>query len=87
MEIKITLLDKIALALFYMFLACGVISILLYVLIKLEHGEAYASALAFAFIWLWSRARDIIRIKEGKKFWEKHEIYCKSCKYKQENDK
>ena len=83
MEIKITLLDKIALALFYMFLACGVISILLSVLIKLEHGEAYASALAFAFIWLWSRARDIIRIKEGKKFWEKHEKICNSCKYKQ----
>ena len=85
MEIKITLLDKIALALFYMFLACGVISILISVLIK--HGYVLASALAFAFIWLWIRARDIINIKRGKKFHEKHEVYCKSCKYKQENDK
>ena len=85
MEVKITLLDKIALALFYMFVACGVISILINVLIK--HGYVLASALAFAFIWLWIRARDIINIKKGKKFHEKHEIYCKSCKYKQENDK
>lgn len=85
MEIKITLLDKIAVVLFYMFVACGVISILINVLI--EHGYVLASALAFAFIWLWIRARDIINIKRGKKFHEKHEMYCKSCKYKQENDK
>lgn len=85
MEIKITLLDKIALALFYMFLACGVISILINVLIK--HGYVLASALAFVFIWLWIRARDIINIKRDKKFNEKHEKICKSCKYKQENDK
>ena len=83
MEIKITLLDKIVVALFYMFIACGIISILMYVLVKFENGYALSGALAVAFIWLWIRAMDIIRIKEGKKFWEKHEKVCNSCKYKQ----
>lgn len=87
MEVKITLLDKIILALFYMLLASSPIGFLVWVLIKYEHGYLLAGALGLVFIILWIRARDIIRIKEGKKFIVKHELCCKSCKYKKENDK
>lgn len=87
MEIKITLLDKICVALFYMLLASGPIGILIAVITKLDHGYAYAGLLVFVYIWLWLKVRDIFDIKEGKKLRERDTRRCSLCKYKQENDK
>lgn len=86
MEIKETLLDKIIVLLYYLIIAAGIGLILLEVMVSFKHGVEYAGLLGVAFVLIWSRARDVINRRKDDKFYERHNSYCKSCKYMKENE-
>ena len=86
MEIKETLLDKIIVFLHYLIIAAGIGLILLEVMVSFKRGGVYAAALGVAFILIWSRARDVVNRRKDKKFYDRHNSYCKTCKYMKENE-
>lgn len=85
MELKFY--ERIALILHYLLLASGYIGIFLWVLVKYEKGEILACILACVCVRFWFYIHGILGKKKSIEFREKHETYCNSCKYKQENDK
>ena len=85
MELKLH--ERIALIVHYLLLASGYIGIFFWVLVEVEHGEILVCVLGFVCVHFWSYVHDILNRKRATERRESSEIYCKSCKYKQENDK